>query len=88
MKKGIAALALFVCASGMAADAKAVYTLYRTSAVNGGDKWRVHVATFDAGDDVKYNRENCETAKGLFQAQPNVTVTYWCEIGRFSNEQR
>ena len=86
MRKWFAAVALFACATGMAADAKSVYTLYRTSAVNGGEKWRVHVATFDAGDDVKYNRENCETAKSLFQAQPGVSVTFWCERGSFSKD--
>jgi hypothetical protein len=86
MKSGIAALAILVCASGMAADAKSAYTLYRTSAVTGGDKWRVHVATFDAESDLKYNRENCDTAKGLFQAQPGVSVSYWCERGYFSKK--
>jgi hypothetical protein len=86
MKSGIAALAIFVCASSMAADAKTVYTLYRSSAVTGGDKWRVHVATFDAVDGAEYNRDNCEVAKGLFKTQPGVKVMYWCERGYFSKE--
>ena len=67
-------------------DNKAIYTLYRSSAVMGGEKWRLHVATFDSADGVNYNRDNCETAKGLFQIQPGVTVTYWCERGVYSKE--
>ncbi len=63
---------------------KNVYTLYRSSAVTGGEKWRMHVATFDSADGPEYNRDNCETAKSLFQAQPGVTVTFWCERGYFS----
>lgn len=65
-------------------DAKSVYTLYRSSAVDGGASWRVHVATFDASVSAEYNRDNCGVAKNLFQAQPEVTVTYWCERGYFS----
>lgn len=60
-----------------------VFTLYRSSAVNGGATWRLHVATFDASDGKAYNLENCETAKSLFQAQPMVTVRFWCEKGYF-----
>lgn len=67
-------------------DPKSVYTLYRSSAVVGGDKWRLHVATFDSSDGSQYNRDNCETAKSLFQSQPGVTVTYWCERGYFSKQ--
>ena len=67
-------------------DTKLVYTLYRSSAVTGGEKWRLHVATFDSADGVQYNRENCDTAKSLFQSQPGVTVTYWCERGYFSKK--
>lgn len=85
-KSGIAALVMLVCTSGMAADAKSVYTLYRSSAVAGGEKWRMHVATFDATDGTEYNRDNCEVAKNLFQVQPGVKVTYWCERGFFSKE--
>jgi hypothetical protein len=66
------------------ADAKTVYTLYRSSAVAGGEKARVHVATFDSDNGAEYNRDNCEIAKSLFHAQAGVTVTYWCERGFFS----
>lgn len=60
------------------------YTLYRSSAVsNGGENWRVHVATFDAKVDDAYNMGNCQIAQELFQKQPGVTIKYWCEKGEF-----
>jgi hypothetical protein len=63
-----------------------VYTLYRNS-VAGDERYnkamRFHVATFDASEGERYNRENCEIARGLFQDQPGVKVRYWCEKGRF-----
>lgn len=58
------------------------YTLYRSSA-GAGPQLRLHVATFDTADGDQYNRENCEVARSLFQAQPGVTVRYWCEQGRY-----
>jgi len=60
-----------------------VFTLYRSSALNGGATWRLHVATFDTRNGKAYNLENCEIAKSLFQNQPMVTVRYWCEKGYF-----
>lgn len=57
------------------------FTLYRSSAMDGS--MRLHVATFDSVDGEKYNAGNCEIARGLFQAQPGVTVRYWCEKGRY-----
>ena len=62
------------------------YTLYRSGV--GLPDLRIHVASFDTdqGSDEKfktYNRDNCETAKQLFQSQPNVIVKYWCEKGSF-----
>lgn len=56
------------------------YTLYRSSIVGA---LRVHVATFDASDGDEYNAINCQIAADLFQRQPGVTVTYWCEKGRY-----
>jgi hypothetical protein len=44
---------------------------------------RVHVATFDSKDGDKYNRENCDQAQQLFQAQPAVKTKFWCEKGQF-----
>ena len=57
------------------------YTLYRNSAVL--ENGRLHVASFDASEGDKYNGENCQQAVELFQAQPGVTVKFWCENGRF-----
>lgn len=90
-KKLIAVVALLVCGQSFASeqprvDPKSVYTLYRSSAVDGGKTWRLHVATFDAVDGAEYNRGNCEIAKSFFQAQPGVTVEYWCERGYFSKK--
>jgi hypothetical protein len=31
------------------------------------------------GSAAEYNRSNCEIARSLFQSQPGVIVTYWCE---------
>lgn len=85
----ISILTLAVCGQSLASDpppidAKDVYTLYRSSIVERG--LRIHVATFDSVDGAEYNRENCQIARGLFQAQPGVTVQYWCERGYFSKE--
>lgn len=44
---------------------------------------RIHVASFDARDGEKYNSENCQIGKDLFQAQPGVKARYWCEKGRY-----
>jgi hypothetical protein len=90
-KELIATAALLVCGQSFASepprvDVKYVYTLYRSSAVVGGKTWRLHVATFDAVEGAEYNRGNCEIAKRLFQAQPGITVEYWCERGYFSKK--
>jgi hypothetical protein len=59
------------------------FRLYRSSAATQGAA--IHVATFDAtlqaegGGAAEYNRGNCEIARNLFQSQPGVIVTYWCE---------
>lgn len=58
-----------------------VYTLYRDSALD--KSMRIHVATFDADASQAYNKENCEIARDLFEGQPGVTVTYWCEKGYY-----
>ena len=64
-----------------------IYTLYRNSPTVGtisGDDARIHVATFDAAEDKDYNRDNCETARDLFESQPGVMVRPWCERGKFT----
>jgi hypothetical protein len=56
------------------------YTLYCGSVTG---PMRIHVATFDSVDGEEYNSGNCDIARSLFQAQPGVTVKYWCEKGRY-----
>lgn len=58
-----------------------VYTLYRSSPMD--RNMRVHVSTFDAADGSRYNNENCQIGRDLYQGQPGVTVRYWCEKGRY-----
>ncbi|HFF5999867.1 TPA: hypothetical protein ACGY71_001349 [Stenotrophomonas maltophilia] len=79
-KQAIAAIAIVALAGCSVASDANTYALYRSSTVLDG---RIHVATFDAKEDEGYNRDNCETARGLFQGQPGVEVRYWCEKGRF-----
>lgn len=70
-----------VILAGCGADDR-TFTLYRASALD--PNMRIHVASFDASaEKEEYNRENCDTAAGLFRAQPGVTVKYWCEKGRY-----
>ncbi len=57
------------------------YTLYRNSVLDDGARY--HVASFDARESERYNRDNCEVARQLFQSQPGVRVRYWCEKGRY-----
>ena len=77
------------------------YTLYRTGidipTQTHDGTLRIHVATFDADQDAKYNLANCEFANDLFTSnQPHfrdyrsntvaagsMKVKYWCEKGRF-----
>ena len=77
------------------------YTLYRTGidipTQAHDETLRIHVATFDADEDAKYNLANCEIAQKQFTSnQPHfrnyssntvaagrMRVKYWCEKGRF-----
>lgn len=76
-------MAAIVALAGLSGCRKqdGIYTLYRGSAAN--TQMRVHVATFDAADGEIYNHGNCLIAAGLFASQPNVSIRYWCEKGRF-----
>jgi len=47
------------------------------------ENMRVHVATFDATDGETYNKQNCDQAQLLFQAQPDIKTKFWCEKGAF-----
>jgi hypothetical protein len=68
-----------------------VYRLYRTWVPGTGLPGRVHVATFDSCEQgvpdpntgtVEFNETVCEIARNLFQSQPGVRVTFWCERWR------
>lgn len=87
MKRGSLPVVIASTASltGCGLNDSGVYTLYRSSVVPSVD--RVHVATFDTGElDATGNRENCELAASLFQAQPDVRTKFWCEAGRYRSE--
>lgn len=58
------------------------YTLYRNSIADEFE--RIHVASFNAKDGEKYNQENCDIAKDLFQKQEGVLTKFWCEKGVFN----
>jgi hypothetical protein len=74
-----ALLQLSACANDT--EERPRYTLYRNSVTD--TLARYHVASFDASDGDRYNQENCEVARQLFQAQPGVSTRFWCEKGRF-----
>lgn len=69
------------CGALLAACDDGTYTLYRNSPV--GDDMRIHVASFDTKEGDGYNRENCNHALKLYNAQPGVTARFWCEKGPF-----
>lgn len=81
IKAALIVLAIIPTVTHAASD-KSVYTLYRTSPVEGMN--RIHVATFDTSEGEAYNQENCMIAASLFKKQPGVKVRYWCERGRFT----
>jgi hypothetical protein len=67
--------------SATCASEEGIYTIYRNSAID--PDMRIHVASFDTEDGAAYNQENCQIAASLFRSQPGVTVSYWCEPGRY-----
>lgn len=81
------ALAWILCLAFSGCADTYAYTLYRSSP--GDQNMRIHIASFDASEGLNaseindYNSQNCEIAAKLFQAQPGVTVRYWCEKGNF-----
>lgn len=96
--RGLAVLALpmLILASSCSTDAGTEYTLYRTGvdleSKMADETLRIHIATFDASEDAKYNQANCEFAQEFFNAkQPHywgsdfaaIKIRYWCEKGRF-----
>ena len=76
------ATVIVLATSSVACSGHDTYTLYRNSV--GADSARIHVATFDAAEPGDYNRQNCEQARELFQAQTAIKTRFWCEKGRFA----
>lgn len=77
-----AAIGIALCAAAVGCTGRDDrYTLYRDSAVD--PTQRVHVATFDAADGDAYNHDNCEAARAVFQAHPDIRTKFWCEKGHF-----
>ena len=77
MKKMIILISLFL----LSCSQSDTYTLYRNSVLD--EFARYHIATFDSKDGEKYNQENCDIAKDLFQKQDGVKTKFWCEKGAF-----
>ena len=75
------AVALLLTSAALAqpADERAVWTLYRENTVD--HKTAVHIATFDAAQGERYNREHCLIVRDLLQGPPGGRIRYWCEPG-------
>jgi hypothetical protein len=56
-----------------------VFTLYRTNSFDSNIE--VHVATFDADESRRFNRDNCEITRDLFMSIPGIVVKYMCKPG-------
>lgn len=78
MKKTILIISIFLAACSQNES----YTLYRNSVLDEFE--RIHVASFNAKEGEKYNQENCDIAKDLFQKQEGVVTKFWCEKGVFN----
>ena len=81
MKTVLLTFAAALCCGCSGLAGSDTFTLYRNSVVDAN--MRLHVASFDSADGEAYNRENCEVAKQLFKAQPDVKTKFWCEKGPF-----
>ena len=86
-----AAMATICSEPAAAGGCEPIYRLYRTWAPGTGLPGRVHVATFDSCEQgvpdpntgtLEFNETVCEIARNLFQRQPGVRVTFWCERWR------
>lgn len=56
------------------------YTLYKSSVRRDLDRGEVARFNVKGLGILDYNLGNCEKAAELFQAQPDNTVEYWCEL--------
>ena len=77
----LSAISIAIVMIGCDASESTSFTLYRNSILD--ENMRIHVATFDASDGDRYNKENCNQAQELFQKQPAVKTKFWCEKGSF-----
>lgn len=77
----LSAISIAIVLLGCGASDSSSFTLYRNSILD-ENMW-IHVATFDAKDGDKYNKENCDQAQELFQNQLAVKTKFWCEKGSF-----
>ena len=85
MRYRLALAVALLAAPAWAQSDSAVYTLYRNSVLDAS--MRLHVATFDSRDGRDYNAENCNLAANLFQRQDGVQTRFWCEPGRYRDDQ-
>lgn len=75
------AISIALLLAGCGTSDNISFTLYRNSILD--ENMRIHVASFDAIDGDRYNKENCDQAQELFQNQPTVKNKFWCEKGKF-----
>jgi hypothetical protein len=92
----ISALAVLLAGCDQGRQAAEPFTLYRNSYVD--YTMRVHWGTFDATEsDRNYNRNNCEMAARLLNANMDAlaraegksrdrSAGFWCEPGSYSKE--
>ncbi|WP_320677371.1 hypothetical protein [Prochlorococcus sp. MIT 1300] len=77
----LAPLLLTLLAGCQSKKENQVVTLYSDSPLF--ENTRVHVATFDAYQDLEYNSGNCEMAADLRMKEATSDIKYWCEEGYF-----
>ena len=100
MRQAAMVLAMIALASCDQPPGGAEYpvTLYRNSSLD--HTLRIHWATFDADEsDRAYNANNCAMAARLLKSnsraaafmqekEPDLSVGFWCEPGRYSEKGR
>ena len=67
-----------------------VWTLYRNSVLD--SEMRLHVATFDSAERAfsggpSYNQQTCMETAELYAANDPAQKNWWCEPGRFREQQ-
>ena len=77
----VAGAALTVAGTILLSARNSAVTLYSDSPLIENE--RVHVATFDAYNDLEYNLGNCEISADLRMESATSNIKYWCEEGYF-----